>query len=131
MDNLGLALKVEATIDAHPWLFTMEEWAVPHECGTAACLSGHAMLASGYTVTWAEEGGVTCAVFTRPDGSSVACEADEGRSLLGLSDEEYYCADAGEDEEKELFWMDDEPARKRFRAIVAAEVARREAGRDG
>ena len=44
--NVPLAEKVLAMIDAHPEMHDQNWWLEP-ECGTTACIAGHAMLASG------------------------------------------------------------------------------------
>lgn len=116
MRNLALAEKVLGTIEAHPGLLDMTEWAAPAECGTSACISGHAMLECGYRVKWTG----TEPAFFRPDGSQVHSEEWEGRDLLGLTDEEYQEGMPGE-----LFYLEDEEAVARLRELVEAERARR------
>jgi hypothetical protein len=68
------------------------------DCGTTACLAGHAMLLSGYTLRRGRCARCCCAgssaEFLRPNGSVVDYEFREARQLLGLTSEE---AD-------ELFW---------------------------
>jgi hypothetical protein len=54
------------------------------DCGTTACLAGHAMLLSGYTLRRGRRAG-SSAEFLRPNGSVVDYEFWEAWRLLGLT----------------------------------------------
>lgn len=136
MENLELAETVLQRIEEHPEEFDMGTWlratrrnGEPESaCKTRACLAGHAMLAAGYELRWYPVTGYAydelASGFIRPDGSAVFSEADEGRELLGLSDDEYYCHDGDDD----LFHLgSDDEALARFRELVEAERASRAA----
>jgi len=122
MENLALAEEVLALAEAHPENFDMSDWVKP--CGTAACLFGHAMLLSGYTVRPRLETGISRLEFVRPDGTAVPeyAEEDEGRALLGLTKEEF---EGGDDMPDFLPYLNDDEAIARFREIITAERDKR------
>lgn len=55
--NVQLAEKVLAKIHAHPEMHYQGTW-IDEECGTTACIAGHAMLASGEYVREQDEDGI-------------------------------------------------------------------------
>lgn len=48
--NVELMNKVIARIEAHPESFSMVDYIKTTDCGTVACVAGHALLLSGYYV---------------------------------------------------------------------------------
>lgn len=77
--NLPLLRKVLDHIDAHPEEWQQATYGTGTACGTAACIAGHAMLMSGYDFNPTDE------IFSRPDGSIVEFEPDEGQTILGIT----------------------------------------------
>lgn len=115
-----LGRKVLDYVTAHRDEFDMKVFGIRGTaCGTVACLAGHAMLLSGYSL--AEAGGGY--PFSRPDGTPVFDEASEATRLLALTDEEYY----GDWQEPATLFgpQNDDYAIGRLRSLVeAAEAAR-------
>ena len=62
---------------------------ISYACGTTACLAGHAMLLSGYTLRRDH--------FIRPDGVMVDFEFEEAQLLMGISHDQatavFHCYD--------------------------------------
>lgn len=85
--NVELAEKVLAKIEAHPETLNMSDWAARDDvCGTTLCIAGHAMIESGeYTLIDHPVYGVDIAPV---DGRRWTGYEDEGRRLLGISDED-------------------------------------------
>jgi hypothetical protein len=108
MENPELGRMILKEIDAHPDSFTMALWGKPTACGTVACLAGHAMLLSGYTLR-AEN------TFFRPDGTYVGVPSSEAAGLLGLTKAERFSREYPFD-----LFLDQEPgsAVRRLRAAV-------------
>jgi hypothetical protein len=85
MMDTELAKLTLKRIEADLSLFDMKVYVHQTECGTKACIAGHAMLAAGYSYD------APFFHFTRPDGSAVifGTEGREAMSLLRLTGEEY------------------------------------------
>lgn len=83
MDNTELAKLIIKQVETEPRSFDMSRWS--NHCGTVACLAGHTMLMSGYTVS-----GMHVPFFIRPDGSMVMNSGQEAQRLLGMTHEERY-----------------------------------------
>lgn len=89
--NLELAKLVWKQVTEFPETFYMGCWAGEREdCGTVACLAGHTMLLSGYSLREDARQGMPSEMrFIRPDGSRVGNPETEGIALLELTREEY------------------------------------------
>lgn len=111
MENPELGRKILDTADTEPENFDMATWVNVTECGTTACLAGHAMLLSGYTIRHGVQGGLA---FCRPDGSEVDVNSNEAQQLLGLSDKETYDPDLDEPR----IWYDFAHGPDRLRKLV-------------
>jgi hypothetical protein len=117
MQNLELAERMLAHLEAHPEELAMRLYGAVYECGTTACLAGHAMLQSGYSCT-------RMGMFYRPDGSVVECEPWEAEQLLGLASHERFPSDSSSD----LFGVYPEhEAVTRLRGLVETERRNRNA----
>jgi hypothetical protein len=113
MENKELGRLVIKQAEAFPESFYMGTWARETPCGTTACIAGHALLLSGYSVQFRPmmllSGEVfpdKRAVFLDPEGEVVICP-QEARRLLGLSLQE----------ENSLFYADEESAIARLREL--------------
>lgn len=108
-------------IDADPASFDMLTFGKRTDCGTVACLAGHALLLSGYRMV---EAGADAPgqVWYRPDGTRVTCLDAEGQAVLGLTQKEYLYRPDGD--EVPLFYDYSETmAVERLRlAVEASEV---------
>jgi hypothetical protein len=95
MENAELGRLALKQIDTFPDTFSMSTWGIRTECGTVACLAGHAMLCSGYEEkTFPQYRMVS---YIRPDGAEVLrtltghrAYGDEAQELLGMSKTERY-----------------------------------------
>jgi hypothetical protein len=85
MENKELGRLILKQEEAEPWSFRMSHWATRSDCGTTACIAGHAMLMSGYSLRVCEIGSTRIVAFIRPDGSEVFDHTSEGMKLLGFS----------------------------------------------
>lgn len=79
--NVELAEKVLAKIHEHPEMHYQGTW-IDEECGTTACIAGHAMLASGEYVRQQNEEGWWQYVDKKT--GEVPSAAETGARLLGL-----------------------------------------------
>jgi hypothetical protein len=86
--NYELGRTVLNMIDARPELLDMKvygngNWTpgLEPDCGTVACLAGHAMIAAGYKMELVDNK----TDFFRPDGSKVEWESAEAGELLGIT----------------------------------------------
>lgn len=79
--NVQLAEKVLAKIHAHPEMHYQGTW-IDTECGTTACIAGHAMLASGEYVRQ-QNGNGNWFLVDKATGH-VSRPAETGARLLGL-----------------------------------------------
>lgn len=115
MDNPRLGRKTLDHVVAFREQFDMAVWGeLTPECGTVACLAGHALLQDGCRLDGDDQ-------FYRPDGSWIADPGAEATDRLGLTDHERWGA---YDETCSLFGEPDEDeAIARFRAIVEASEA--------
>lgn len=84
--NVELLKKVATKLRRmrHKKHFNMRTWARKTECGTTACIAGHALIDAGYKVKSEKGPGWKPAKFFAPDGREVEPEA-AGRKLLGLT----------------------------------------------
>lgn len=81
MENYQLGRQVLDVADFDEARFDMRTWGQLGSCGTTACLAGHAMLLSGYTLARQD-------CYYRPDGSLVGDLLTEAVRLLGMSENE-------------------------------------------
>ena len=66
----------------HPEHFDMQEWGTKTDCGTQACIAGHTLLLSGYSLRKNYYGYYD---YYSPSGRKVNSVASTARKLLGLS----------------------------------------------
>jgi hypothetical protein len=81
MKNPELGRKVLSHLAEHPEQFDMGTFGEVADCGTVACLAGHALIQGGYGV---DDGGF----YYDHDGVIVIDEQTEAVFLLGLTGEE-------------------------------------------
>lgn len=89
MLNIPLARKVIEHIEAHPEEHRQEFFAAKLDCGTTACIAGHALLLSGeYGLDALGEDEIEFD-FHRTDGSGdFVLTSEAGQEILGLTDEQ-------------------------------------------
>jgi hypothetical protein len=111
MDNTELGKLVIKQIEAFPETFNMGTFGMfiqyGTECGTVACLAGHALLLSGYDLRPSTPGRYC---YLRPDGNEVGI-GSEARQLLGMRREE-----------QALFYLSEDIAVPVFRALAEGSV---------
>lgn len=126
MEDLELCKLALKNIEADPAAHKQMYWITRTQCGTAACIAGHILLAAGYRYRLHEQG--AGGDFLREDGSAIhdSDVASLAAEVSGFSREELggfpYSL------EPHLFMEMSNPlAVKRFRALIEAEEARRAA----
>lgn len=87
MDNTELGRLVLKQVETEPETFDMRTWVHRTSCGTTACLAGHALLFSGYTMGTEPlfEDGEWVFCFLDPDGQAVADPGRAAQQVLGMS----------------------------------------------
>lgn len=111
MKNTELGRKIIDIIDTEPERFEMGHWGEVTECGTTACIAGHAMLLSGYTYNVVHDR------YERPSGTVVLHEAREAAKLLGMDEAEPFYP-AADGNVMAMLWYDMKGGPDRFRKLV-------------
>ena len=86
--NIGLLKKVEQKLRRmrHTDHFSMEDWAHRNECGTTACIAGHALLMEGFNIPKTQTDSLPGVQrFISPDGKTLR-PMPTARKLLDLTE---------------------------------------------